>query len=237
MDRRYSDEEAAAIFLKAAEGPQTPPLQAPRDDGMTLAELQEIGREAGIPPEAVAQAAQSMDLRGRAVSRTVLGLPIGAERTIALDRRITDEEWDHLVVELRETFNARGTVRSSGSLREWTNGNLQALLEPTATGHRLRLRTVNGAARAWMSAGLGTLGVAAAVSVATAAGGQIGSAVPGIGFLFVVGLGMFANGALRLPGWARLRRRQMDALAAGLALPAGSQPPSPPPLPGDRSSG
>jgi hypothetical protein len=228
-DRRYNDEEVAAIFLAAAEGPQTPPLHAPHEEGLTLADLQEIGREVGIAPDAVAQAARSLDLRGRAASRTFFGLPIGVERAVALNRWLTDEEWERLVVELREVFNAKGTVRSYGSLREWTNGNLQALLEPTASGHRLRLRTVKGNARASMTAGLAAIGTGAAVAAATAVAGQLGHAVPGIVFLSVVGLGMFANGALQLPGWARLRGRQMEGIAARLALPPGSPPPHPSP--------
>jgi hypothetical protein len=35
-----------------------------------------------------------------------------------------------------------------------------------------------------------------------------------------MGLGMFGFGALQLPGWARLRRRQMDEVASRLALTA-----------------
>lgn len=232
-DRRYNDEEVAAIFLTAAEGPQTPPPHIPRDEGLTLADLQDIGREVGIPPEAVVRAAQSLDLRGQAVSQTFLGLPIGVERTVALNRWLTDEEWEHLVVELREVFNARGTVRSYGALRQWTNGNLHALLEPTATGHRLRLGTLKGSARASMAGGLATLGVAAAVTIASAVSGDLGNAVPGIVLLFVIGLGMFANGALRLPSWARLRGSQIEAIAERLALPAGPRPAHPPPIPRD----
>jgi hypothetical protein len=40
--------------------------------------------------------------------------------------------------------------------------------------------------------------------------------------LLAGGLVLFGNGALRLPGWARLRGRQMEDVAAQLALPAGS---------------
>jgi hypothetical protein len=47
----------------------------------------------------------------------------------------------NIVVTLRETFEARGRLQRDGSFRQWTNGNLQALLEPSATGHRLRLST------------------------------------------------------------------------------------------------
>ena len=230
-ERRYSEEEVAAIFERAAEVQQTARRQLPPGEGMTLADLQEIGREVGIAPELVAQAARSMDQGGRAAARTFLGLPIGVGRTVELDRRLSEEEWERLVVDLRETFDARGTVRYDGPFRQWTNGNLQALLEPTATGHRIRLRTVKGDARALMTAGLGSLGVAAAVLVALAVAGGLGDpgSLTGVGFLTAIGLGMFGIGALRLPGWARLRRRQMEGVAARLALAAESQPTDDPP--------
>ena len=69
-------------------------------------------------------------------------------RTVYLDRPVSDHEWDLLVVDLRETFNARGKLRQEGSFRQWTNGNLQVLLEPTDSGERLRLKTVKSGARA-----------------------------------------------------------------------------------------
>jgi len=77
-----------------------------------------------------------------------------------------------------------------------------------------------------MIAGLASVGIAGVVATAVAAGGgDLVGAAPGIGFLLVMGLGMFANGALRLPSWARLRGRQMEAISARLALSAGSAPP------------
>src|SRR5437899_544686 len=219
-ERRYNDKEIAAIFRAAAEeGPQSPQREVARDEGLTLAELQSIGTEVGISSEAVAQAARAVDVRLGAASRTFLGLRIGVARTVNLNRRLTDEEWERLVVQLREVFNARGRTRSDGSLRQWTNGNLQVLLEPTETGHRLRFRTLHGAARASIGAGLAALGVTATVAVATAISGHLGDAIPGIVFLLATGMAMIVNGALRLPGWARLRGRQMDALAAQMASP------------------
>src|ERR1041384_7029784 len=81
------------------------------------------------------------------------GLPIGVERWVTLSRRLTDEEWERLVVELREVFKARGRTQSDGSLRQWPNGNLYALLEPVPGGQRLRVGSLNGAARARITAG------------------------------------------------------------------------------------
>jgi len=216
-DRRYNDKEMAAIFRAATEGLPGPRREVPREEGLTLADLQTIGREVGISPDAVAQAAQALDISRGPASRTFLGLPIGVARTVNLNRRLTDPEWERLVVQLRDVFDARGTTRSDGSFRQWTNGNLQVLLEPTETGHRLRFRTVHGAARASIGAGVAALGVSAAVALASAMSGHLADAVPGMALLVAVGVGMIANGALRLPGWARLRRRQMEALAVQIA--------------------
>lgn len=215
-ERRYSEEDAAAIFQRAAEAQQGRRPQLPANEGMTLAELTEIGREVGIPPELVAEAARSVDHTGRPVSRRFLGLPIGVGRTIELDRRLSDSEWEQLVSDLRETFDARGAVRYDGSFRQWTNGNLQALLEPTPAGNRLRLRTLNGSARALMTTGVGLVGVAAATLIAAVANGLTGSELSTAVLLTALGLGMFGIGAVRLPGWARLRRQQMEAVASRL---------------------
>jgi hypothetical protein len=221
-ERRYSDKEIAAIFRAASEAPsrEQPGQDVPADEGLTLTDLQAIGREVGIAPDAVAQAARALDARVGTAPRTFLGLRIGVSRTVNLNRRLTDEEWERLVVQLREVFNARGRTRADGSLRQWTNGNLQVLLEPTQTGHRLRFGTMHGAASASIGAGLVTLGVAAVVALVSALRGDFVAAIPGIAFLAVAGAGFVASGALRLPRWARIRQKQMDALAAQVeALP------------------
>lgn len=49
-------------------------------------------------------------------SRTLLGLPIGVERRVNLGRRFSDDEWEQLVGELRDVFQARGRLRADGSL-------------------------------------------------------------------------------------------------------------------------
>lgn len=221
-ERRYTEEEVSAIFERAAEAQQAVRRALPPGEGMTLADLRAIGREVGIPVELVDQAAASVDQRGRDATRTFLGLPMGVGRTVDLGRRLSDEEWERLVVDLRETFDARGVLKSDGSLRQWTNGNLQALLEPTATGHRLRMRTVYGAARAMMTGGLAILGVSATVAIVTAVTGGLAAALAESASLMVTGAALFAVGAARLPLWARTRRRQMEGVAARLALAVGS---------------
>ena len=218
-ERQYNDEEVAAIFKRASETEHTALPASLEGNGLTLAALQDIGREVGISPESISLAARSLDQGGRPASRRFMGLPIGVGRTVELDRALSDSDWEGLVADLRTTFDARGTVRYDGPFRQWTNGNLQALLEPTPNGHRLRLQTMKGDSRALMTAGGVVLGGAAATLIAVAATGILtnpGTAT-GVGFMALMGLGMFAAGALRVPGWARRRRAQIEAVIARLA--------------------
>lgn len=215
-ERQYSDDEVAAIFEQASKT-EHPALPTPAEGrGMTLAALQDIGREVGISPESIAHAAWSLDQTGRPVSRSFLGLPIGVGRTVEFDGPLSDPDWELLVADLRETFEARGAVRYDGPFRQWTNGNLQALVEPTPSGHRIRLQTTKGDSRALMTGGLGMLGAAAATLLVLAAAGGHGNADTGAGFLALIGFGMFSIGALRLPGWARRRKAQIDQVLARL---------------------
>lgn len=230
-ERRYSEEEIEAIFERAAEAQQTGPRRLSPAEGLTLPELQEIAKEVGIPGELVVRAARSLERSGQPMSQKFFGFPIGVGRTVELGRRLTDEEWDRLVVDLRETFDARGRLRMQGAFREWTNGNLQALLEPTETGHRLRLRTMKGNSRGLMSGGVALIGMAAATLVAFALAGKLGAGESWsiVAYLSAIGGSMFGIGALQLPGWARLRQRQMDGVAARLALADETEPTSLPP--------
>src|SRR5687768_8561164 len=162
----------------------------------------------------------------RQPTRKLLGPPLGVAQTVEFDRRLTDKEWERIVADLRETFEAPGVVRQQGSLRQWTNGNLQALLEPTATGQRLRMRTVKGNAPGLIGGGILVFSVATAALATAIATGV--SHDPGLMTTILSGMtggaGIFGTTALRLPGWARLRQEQMDQIAERAAQIARSLP-------------
>ncbi|HSR41033.1 MAG TPA: hypothetical protein VLL48_02645, partial [Longimicrobiales bacterium] len=197
------------------------------EDGLTLGELQAIGREVGIAPDLVADAATALDRpRTGGIQRT-WGLPLSVERTVDLPRQLTEDEWERLVTDLRTTFSARGKLDRHGRLRQWTNGNLHALLEPTADGHRLRLGTTKGTARSFLAMGIALLTMALVLSVLSVILGT-GDTVRSSIVLAAFGLGGLGAGAIQLPGWARTRRAQMDAIAQRLAetvkaLPEGAE--------------
>ena len=224
-ERRYDEQESAFILERASDDtePETRPAGEPGEAltrpprGLTLQQLQEIAAEAGISREAVARAASAVG-RGDLVPterRTYVGLPVGVARTIEMRRRVTDEEWDRIVVALRETFNARGRVERMGTLREWRNGNLQALLEPTARGHRLRLSTTKGDARLQLGFGAGSLlaGVMTGLPLWLVSAPLSTDLVWSPAMMAAVGVGAIARAAWMLPRWARTRATQMESLA------------------------
>ena len=224
-ERRYNEDEVRLIFQRAAEAQQsaTPAERQLRSgeggEGMSLADLHAIGREVGIPAELVDQAAQALGRPAQVRTRRLLGLPIGVGRTVELGRKLSDAEWERLVVDLRETFDARGRVRSEGGLKQWTNGNLQALLEPGVDGDRLRMRTVKGNSRAMIGAGAGLVVASAVTMAVSAVAGGGTDLLERIAILVTTGAALFAFGAIQLPAWARQRRRQMEAIARRLTAP------------------
>jgi len=213
-ERRFSEEEVAEILKNAAEVQDSDNPQMTLANGLTLSELKDIGREVGISPEAMQHAVRRLDPATNA-TRTYLGLPLGVSRTVELDRKLSDDEWERLVVELRQTFDARGVIRQDGSLRSWTNGNLQILLEPTSTGQRLRLKTVKGSAQGLIGGGVAIFLAGAVLAVAAVVKGVVPDSglIAALGTMMGGGMVMFGGGAFSLPSWARLRRRQMEQIA------------------------
>lgn len=215
-ERRYRDDEVRKIF-KLATSQKSSELRSPAAaDGLTLAEIQSIGSEVGLDPEAVARAAGALDMRVQR-PRTSLGIPIEVGLMLPLARAVTDHEWEQLVAELRATFRAKGRITTHGNLREWSNGNLSAAIEPTETGYRLRLGTLKGDAIGINAMAATGMAGSAIVLIGLAMSGNLaGEAVLGPALLGAGGLGAFLTNWLRIPRWKRLRAEQMKHIAARL---------------------
>jgi hypothetical protein len=218
-ERRFNEREVATIIERASArqegGAQMVGTGAAT--GMTLAELQAIGREVGIDSREIAEAADTLATSSPTTVRGMFGFPLRVERIVPLPRRLTDEEWERVVVDLRETFDARGVMKAEGSLRQWTNGNLQALLEPTTNGQRIRLRTYKADAMPRLLAALFMIAVPGAtmVSTLTSGAGEPGNML-GLGVLAAAGAAWVGLTAVRLSKWARTRGEQMEGLAVRL---------------------
>jgi hypothetical protein len=222
-ERTFREEEVAEIFEAAARrGPGSTALTSP--EGLTLAELQAIGREVGLAPAHIAEAAAAVELRRGALRRNDLGMTVSVGRTVDLPRAPTDREWEMLVADLRETFRARGRVGTRGDVREWNNGNLHAYVEPTLDGYRLRLGTTKGDA-----VGLNRMGATGlVVALVSLLFMFLTGALPESAFvpmlLSAMGGAALAYNALRLPGWAQEREAQMERVAARAKVLLGAAP-------------
>lgn len=231
--RRYNEQEIAAIFKQAAADQEAAHQARPSGTGLTLAELEHVGREAGIDPAFIARAAAAVD-RPRPASQqtTVLGFPVSVARTADLPGEFTDKDWDLLVADLHDTFHVHGEIQEDGTRRRWHYGNLQALVEPTEAGHRLRLRTLSDRARTGLIGGLTFFAMGLffmAILIAKGDAAALGK------MLFtslwaVVGLGSMGVSAYQLPRWRSTRTQQLDGIAArAIARSATPAPTSPVP--------
>ena len=210
-ERRYQDHEVREILDLAIgqEDAPTPSLAA--GDGLTLRELQEVGREVGLSPARVTQAVAAFEGRGTVVPRTKsLGLPTTVGSVVSLSRNLSDREWERLIAEMRTTFDVKGEVTSHGSLREWSHGTLHAFVEPTESGYRLRLTDSRAAGLgAGIAFGGFLLAMALLIFLVLLGKEDAGSKFFVPLFFGLGGGGMMALATLTLPGWAREQEQRM----------------------------
>lgn len=212
--RRYGDHEIREILDLAIGQDDGPAHALPAVDGLTLLELQDVGREVGLPPDRIAQAVAAFEGRGELVPRgSALGLPTSVGSIVPLPRLPSDREWERIIVELRTTFGGKGEVTSHGGLREWTHGRLQAFIEPTETGHRLRLADSNAAVGGVVLGGL-VVAFALLILVVLLGTGDPGFRLAVPAFLFLLGGGVATGSVVSLSRWVREQERRMRQMCA-----------------------
>src|SRR5262245_13697463 len=103
--RRFNDREVAAIIKRATELQQTEPVETERG-GLSLSEVEQIAREAGIDGSLIRRAANEIDQRPvpTAVS-PFLGSPthLLLERTI--DGEISEADFELFVAEINDALH------------------------------------------------------------------------------------------------------------------------------------
>jgi hypothetical protein len=227
-ERRFREDEVQEIFERAA-SKEARGLPAPvHEAGLTLSDLQDIGRQVGLEPSRIAEAATALDTRPEVLSRrTVWGVPVAVGQIVELDRAPTDREWEMLVAEIRRTFGARGRLTEAGGLREWSNGNLHVYVEPTETGHRLRMGTLKGNAASVTAMGVVGLGMGMVFLISLLADGKLAKGLFLPVMFMLMGGGALVSNLLGLPRWAREREEQMQHIAARATALIGTEPKAP----------
>lgn len=224
-NRRYDEKEVAEIFKRAAQEFELSQHNNSLSIGLSLADLQAIGAESGIPPEYIARAAASLHKSEPEFPvELMFGRPIGVARTVHLPRRLTEDEWDALVVDLRATFDAKGKIEQDGSFRQWTNGNLQVLLEPIGDGCRIRFKTTHSNGKSMVAGGPIYVLMGLLLLLFGFLMGDMGPLPFLSSLIMLIGLGGFGiYGWGILPKWANTRGEQMLALEDRLRKRLGVQ--------------
>lgn len=119
-ERTYTQEEVAAIFAKAAER-QHPASTRDTSTGLTLAEVEQAGLEAGLDPAAIRAAAAELGAQRRFPPRPKVAV---AERWI--DAPIEAGAWEDVVASLRHRFGTNTNwwgkdTAALGHAQEWTH--------------------------------------------------------------------------------------------------------------------
>ncbi len=231
--RPHGEDGPAGTSVEAAGGPESPRR------GLTLAELREIGVEAGIDPERITRAALSLDIapRDTVVEERLAGLPHRMTREIPLSTPFHGEEWDRVVVLLRQCFGGPGELSREGSLQTWKHGEVVALQEPdpAGPGWRLRVEVEAEEAHEWLDIA-GILGLVGIIGI------PVGLFTEARVLLAVIGaviLGLSLVGAAwvvssTLPRWRQATESKLDTLDQGISALAARLDSGAPPGPAPR---
>ncbi len=211
-EHRYDDHEVRQILDLAIGQEDAAATSLPARDGLTLRDLQEIGREVGLAPNRITEAVAAFEGRGVSLPRTTaLGLPTSIGSVVSLPRSPTDLEWERLIAELRTTFGGKGEVSSHGNLREWSSGTLHAFVEPAENGYRLRLVDSRAAALGvgFLFGGF-LLAFSLLILLVLLGKDNAGSRLFVPLFFALGGSGVIAVSTMTLPGWAREQEKRME---------------------------
>lgn len=116
--RSYTEKEIGELIQRATElHEQT--TGAP-ERSLSLEEIQHIAAELGLPPEHLQTAALELEDRlNTDKSFSLLGGPFVIDQTRVVGEALSDEHWEHIVLELRKFTGRTGEISEIGRSREW----------------------------------------------------------------------------------------------------------------------
>lgn len=232
IERRYDDEEVGLILRRAVEAREkTAPVGDDPGKGLTLAELREIGAEAGIDAARIDEAASSLVETGDhgqvagsglsmvATARTALGVPPTVQMERVVQARLDPTRLPELLDLIRTEFSRQGIVEEVLGGFEWRAsdelGGRYVSIRPEGDQTRIRVLGNYRNGLMVMAFGVGPISAAAVGAFAVA----LGAATPFV----VVSLALAGGVTAALAPWKRLFGRQrrslhrvLDALARRL---------------------
>jgi hypothetical protein len=118
-ERRYSDQEFALILREASELKKVRSERRGSRDGLTLTEMQEIAREAGIDPDLVARAAALGPEQKLSLAARIFGGPSKYRVVGRVPGEIPEEEMGRILEAIREVLQHQGVANKVLDTLEW----------------------------------------------------------------------------------------------------------------------
>lgn len=236
--RTYTEREVSDIIERAVERQQAAD-EGDVSPGLTLDEIERLGREAGIDPAHLRAAAEEVDAAGRTLTRqrSQTRTQVVVERWI--DAPLTSAGWEDVVALLRERFgphagamlasDAGESVQQIGETYEWSHTSVLGVrtrvsVSPRGGRTRLRMTQLVGLSSPTVE------GIAYGAVIALVMGlvvGGVGAAMAGltdVAIVLVVVMAMLASWAVAAPlvtvadrRWRARKLDDLDALADDLA--------------------
>lgn len=118
--RRFNEKEVAQIIKRASELQQEEsPIES--STGMSLVELEQVAREAGLDPALVRRAATDLDTRVTDKRPSAfLGAPTALMLERTIDGEVAVDEYEALVLEIQRELGGVGSASTFGRSLQWT---------------------------------------------------------------------------------------------------------------------
>lgn len=190
-DRKFNDEEVALIIKRAAELQQTELIAQDPSNALSLSEVEEIAKEAGIDPALIRRAASTLDKPSESTRPSAwVGAPTRLVFERVVDGEIPVDAYEPIVNEIRRTFGDNGVPSVLGRTLAWTS---------TSTGGRRHSRGRQIDVSVMSRGGVTTIRVEEELRNTAGAlfGGLVGGGTGGTsGLSMGIGLGAFHSPAL-----------------------------------------
>ena len=207
VERRYDDDEVALILHRAVEATADGSEREP-GKGLTLAELKEIGAEAGISRTEIDMAAWTLDVReDPPETGAVLGLPTTVQLERVVPVRLEDEHLPQLLDLIRSELARQGIVEEVLGGFEWRarSGTGGRYVSIRSEGDQTRIRVLGNYRDGLLGC---TLGAGPIMTFGTGAlAAALGAATP-----FIIIPVALAGGASSLVPWKIIFGREKRSL-------------------------
>lgn len=124
-ERRFDDREVGLIIRRAAEL-QRSELARTDPGGMSLAELEQVAREAGLDPALVRRAALEMDVAPPSRASALAGAPTRIVLERVFEGELPERAYESLVTAIRRLTDDQGQVSTIGRTLSWSPSSFGA---------------------------------------------------------------------------------------------------------------